>query len=375
MKQRKKVLILSAGEGHASLAKVVEEVAKKNLWEVRTEIPFLMGFNLYRPIYRYWPSLFGVPFKLFYKRVFIELFNKYVSEGKRKNLEKLIVDYQPDLIVTTHFAYLPVLDKLRQKNKYKLINIVTDPVEIHPLLYSQSADINVGFGEEFVRRGLKWGVSKERLKMIGWLVGGEFYQPISSQMRKKVLRKWDFDEEKLTIVVCGGSEGTNAILKMLPELFDEQWASQIQIVIIAGTNKLLKKTIETVYEALRKTGKKLPKLKTLGFTKRMADILRVADLVIGKAGPNLLFESVAAKKPFVAITHIEGQETGNIQLIEELGLGWVAEKRSEFKQLFNQLMNDRNLIHKYDKTIAKVAKRNEIGLKKLEQLMRKLLDE
>ncbi len=372
----KRVLILSAIEGHASLAKVVEEIAKENSLEIKTEIPFSIGFDhLYKPIYRYWPSLLGKPFKLSKNKIFYNLFNEYISKSKRGVIEQLIANNHPDLIVTVHFVYLPILEKLKNRFKFKWLNVVTDPVEIHPLLYSQSADINVGFGEEFVRRGLRWGVSKERLKMIGWLVGGEFYQPISSQMRKKVLRKWDFDEEKLTIVVCGGSEGTNAILKMLPELFDEQWASQIQIVIIAGTNKFLKKTIETVYEALRKTGKKLPKLKTLGFTKRMADILRVADLVIGKAGPNLLFESVAAKKPFVAITHIEGQETGNIQLIEELGLGWVAEKRSEFKQLFNQLMNDRNLIHKYDKTIAKVAKRNEIGLKKLEQLMRKLLDE
>ena len=51
----------------------------------------------------------------------------------------------------------------------------------------------------------------------------------------------------------------------------------------------------------------------------------IADLIIGKAGPNTIFETVAAKKPFIAITHIAGQEDCNLDLIKEYQLGFVEE--------------------------------------------------
>jgi UDP-N-acetylglucosamine:LPS N-acetylglucosamine transferase len=49
----------------------------------------------------------------------------------------------------------------------------------------------------------------------------------------------------------------------------------------------------------------------------MAEVLSASDIVFGKAGPNFLFNVVACKKPFVAITHVGGQEDGNLDIIRK----------------------------------------------------------
>ena len=53
----------------------------------------------------------------------------------------------------------------------------------------------------------------------------------------------------------------------------------------------------------------------------MAEVLGASDIVFGKAGPNFLFDSVACQKPFVSMTHIGGQEDGNVELIKKKKLG------------------------------------------------------
>ncbi len=52
--------------------------------------------------------------------------------------------------------------------------------------------------------------------------------------------------------------------------------------------------------------------------------MAASDVVMGKAGPNVLFESVVLGKPFIATTHFPGQERGNLAFIERYGLGYVA---------------------------------------------------
>ena len=77
------------------------------------------------------------------------------------------------------------------------------------------------------------------------------------------------------------------------------------------------------------------------------------------SGPNFLFDVVAQQKPFVAITHIGGQEDGNIELIKEKKLGWVKEKRGEAADfLLEYLNNPRKYQKKYRENVKQEAVRN-----------------
>ena len=70
----------------------------------------------------------------------------------------------------------------------------------------------------------------------------------------------------------------------------------------------------------------------------------MSDVVIGKAGPNLIFESAACQKPFVAISHISGNEDGNLGMIRDHNLGWVAENPFTAARLIKHIIADPGIL-------------------------------
>jgi UDP-N-acetylglucosamine:LPS N-acetylglucosamine transferase len=101
-------------------------------------------------------------------------------------------------------------------------------------------------------------------------------------------------------------------------------------------------------------------IRNLGWIENMAEVLSACDMVFGKAGPNFMFDCVAREKPFVAITHVGGQEDGNIELLQEKKLGWVKEKAGLAIDFFlDYVENPKKYEEKYVKTIKEEAARNK----------------
>lgn len=110
----------------------------------------------------------------------------------------------------------------------------------------------------------------------------------------------------------------------------------------------------------------------MGWIDNMAEVLAVADIVFGKAGPNFLFDTIAAGKPFVSITHIGGQEDGNIEIIKKKKLGWVKEKNGQLAKFFvRYLRRPKYYNQKYLKTIKKEGKRNRQSIERIWQQVEK----
>ena len=68
--------------------------------------------------------------------------------------------------------------------------------------------------------------------------------------------------------------------------------------------------------------------------------MAAADVVMGKAGPNMLFESVTLGKPFIATNYIPGQEEINLELIRRHQLGWVALTAEDQRNLIQSLSSN-----------------------------------
>jgi UDP-N-acetylglucosamine:LPS N-acetylglucosamine transferase len=101
--------------------------------------------------------------------------------------------------------------------------------------------------------------------------------------------------------------------------------------------------------------------------------MQASDLVIGKAGPNLLFETVATKTPFFAITHIAGQEDGNLDIIKEYKLGYVEENTIKANRLLGDIINHPEKLKKFLPHIEKLATYNRQAANILSQTISKLL--
>ncbi len=367
--KRKRVLIFTADEGHLSLAKAAATTLQE---EYRVKIVNLFGqevfFTLYRFLYRFFPVGMKIPFYLAKFRQSYQLLEKHISQLKRKEIKEEIISYQPDLVITTYFGYLPSLNKLKKSFNFKFINLVSDPVSIHPFLFSPAADYNLVFDKQGVQIGQEIGLKQKQIKAIGWLTQPKFYQPLDSD----IIRKQLGFKNSLTFLICGGSEGTTAILNTLPTLLFSQH-QPLQLIFVSGTNNHLRQVIKQSIKLAKKLGFKQKKILNLGFTQKMAEYITISDVVIGKAGPNLLFETVARKKPFIAINHISGQESGNIELIKRYQLGWVAENPLTFHRLMKRIFHQPQLLETNKRSISLLYQKNKRAITAFRNLCRGLL--
>ena len=59
----------------------------------------------------------------------------------------------------------------------------------------------------------------------------------------------------------------------------------------------------------------------LGFVKNMAEWVRAADVVVTKAGPGTIAESLCCGTPMLLSWYLPGQERGNVEWVVDSGAG------------------------------------------------------
>jgi UDP-N-acetylglucosamine:LPS N-acetylglucosamine transferase len=189
--------------------------------------------------------------------------------------------------------------------------------------------------------------------------------------KEKMRQKMGIKNDRPVIFVGGGSLGTSALPKVLPTLVFLK--KKVTFIFNTGADKLSYGLVERYRKILSKVRKDdVVIIKNMGWIDNMAEVLGASDIVFGKAGPNFLFDSVACQKPFVSITHIGGQEDGNVDLIRKKKLGWVREKSSHLVEfLYEYLDNPKYFEDKFKDTIKKESENNKDSLKKILERIKK----
>ena len=99
-----------------------------------------------------------------------------------------------------------------------------------------------------------------------------------------------------------------------------------------------------------------PDVETLGFTDRIADYYRRADLVVTKAGGLTTFEAIAAGTPLLVLRPFLVQEVGNAEFIERSGIGQVVwSRRADLAACVLQLVQRRDRLDAMRRNMAHLA--------------------
>lgn len=355
--QRKKIAIFSGPEGHLSIAQAIESILSQD-YETKLTMVRDGIFSLYTPIYQFFPMAFKVPHKLSEQQTIRNSLRAVFKRKYQPIITNEIADFQPNLTITTHFMYLPGLEKEKVENNLPLLNIVPDPRTIHPILLSQKASANIVFDQQAVAYANNLVPQTENLAM-GWFVKPKF-QPIKNYV--SIRKKLGLKPNIFTIVFSSGSEGTNAILNLIPSLW--QLPRACQCVVLCGSNKNLLNTVRAVNRVIKRVNPQVS-LIPVGYTHVVHEYYQAADVVAGKAGPNTIFEAIACHKPFLALTHIHGQEDGNLEIIREAGLGWVEENMFKASTLISSLVSNPKLAHNPEKDVKSMAENNRLAGEKL----------
>lgn len=362
MKARRKIGLLTSNEGHFSISEAIREAL-----EAEYDVAIYkqnIAFNLsYKWMYRLMPSLFSIPF--YFKDAFLCLLaRKSFFLMYKKKLIGFLESEKPDLCISTYFMYIAALEWYREETGTQFANIVTDPWSIHPIGLAASPTLNVTFDEtsSVIAQESEFPVT---LQPWGWFVRSRYEKPYDPRASRKAL---GLKPDVLTFLLAGGSEGSVKISELLPHLLKSE--IPLQLIVACGSNRLMYRQIKLMY------GWNLPdhiQLIPLGFTTHLERYLRAADLVIGKAGPNMLFEAVATLTPFFAITHISGQEDGNLDLIKKYQLGYVEERLPQAAELLHDIIRHPQQLAAFQTQLKSLAEYNRSSKTKLLKYVQKMV--
>jgi processive 1,2-diacylglycerol beta-glucosyltransferase len=158
----------------------------------------------------------------------------------------------------------------------------------------------------------------ERRDIMNVIVSGIPLDPVFYQEKNKLeLRKtYGIPEKQKTFVAISGGQGLTALERIIKELFSAK--EPTTIIAIAGDNKILENRLKKLEPP------KHIKLIILGWTNKIDDYLRLADVVISKPGGVTTTECVTLGVPMLAVQPLPGQEEENIEYLLENRYGVVA---------------------------------------------------
>ncbi len=357
------ILTSKTGGGHVSLAEALRDLLEKGTLEkdatdtqnratLQTPAITIIDpqpgfFHLhYRLVSRYALWLWAAEFQFFDTPRRAQWAHHVFSLLVQQQLHTLLDKITPTLIITTYpFLTSEVMRVLAKRaSQIPLVLLFSDANGVHSAwLTEQRTQATFAPTRETYQQALTAGFAAERLHLVGWPVRAQFAQAFlaSQEERDAQLQKLNLVPSRFTIFLQGGGEGAAHITQTVENILTaSDLAGRVQIILAAGTNR-----------ALQEKYKGRGDVAVLPYTKEIAWFMSAADVVMGKAGPNMLFESVMLGKPFIASAYIPGQEQANLAFIQRHGLGWVTLQPAEQRKLITSLIHNPKQIQDMSTTL------------------------
>jgi processive 1,2-diacylglycerol beta-glucosyltransferase len=315
----RKVLLLSAsaGAGHVRAAEAVEQAFKQRKDSNVLEVHHFDVLNYTNKLFRH-----------HYSKAYIDLVNKmpevpgwvydkldkpWKNERRRLALDKLntrpfvklLREYQPDLIVCTHFLPAEIVSWLKAKERLasRQVIIVTD-FDVHAMwLVHHYERYFVAVDEARVYLETL-GIPPEKITVSGIPIDPVF---AIKKDKQEMRAKHGLAPDRTTILLSAGGFGVGSVDALVQSLLPLQ--HRAQVVAICGRNEELKERLNKLASRIKPDANVL--LKPFGYTKEMDELMTASDLVLGKPGGLTTSEALAKGLVFVIVNPIPGQEERN----------------------------------------------------------------
>jgi processive 1,2-diacylglycerol beta-glucosyltransferase len=315
----KKVLLLSAsaGAGHVRAAEAIEKAFRQRMDSERFEVHHFDVLNYTNKLFRH-----------LYSKAYIDLVNKmpevpgwvydkldkpWKNERRRLALDKLntrpfvklLREYQPDLIICTHFLPAEIVSWLKAKERLasRQVIIVTD-FDVHAMwLVHHYERYFVAVDEARVYLEAL-GIPPEKITVSGIPIDPVF----AIKKDKHEMRvKHGLEPDRTTVLLSAGGFGVGSVDALVSSLLPLQ--HRAQVVAICGRNEELKQRLTKLAARMNRDANVI--LKPFGYTTEMDELMTASDLVLGKPGGLTTSEALAKGLVFVIVNPIPGQEERN----------------------------------------------------------------
>lgn len=317
MAKRIMILTASVGSGHNVAASVLEAYFREepDVEAVKVLDVLSLTSNFYHKLYGegYFAAVDAVPWLVgwgydvndapFNSAEILPVWDQVHTAEVAKTIEA----YQPDVIVCTHFLPARLVSLLIKRGRlHASMSVITTDYDFQGLWLS------VPFNRFFVARDetrahmVEIGLPADRITVSGIPVKAVFSQTVE---REEVLARYQLRPDVPTLLISAGAAGgtyTEAIVAQTLRM-----RNNFQAVVACGRNELLKDKITALVAS------QADRYRVVGIVNDMPDLMRAANLFVGKPGGLSSSECMAAGLPMVLINPIPGQEVRNSDFLLE----------------------------------------------------------
>ena len=268
-------------------------------------------------------------------------------------LKHLILEKQPDIVVSTHPFSSQMVSYLKRKGKVSctLATIMTDFASHEQWLVGHEyAEYFFVSNENMEKELIDFGVDKNKIHVTGIPMSDRFLEKFD---KNEVCNLFSLNPEKPVILFFGGGEfglGKERTIQVLRSLITQ--VPDYQIVTIAGKNEKLKEKFENLANELNANAR----VKVLGFTDKVPELMSISSLVVTKPGGLTTTESLASNLPILIINPIPGQEEQNAEFLEAHGAGIWLKKHDDPNEVISNLFNSKEKLEEMKENTKKLAK-------------------
>jgi processive 1,2-diacylglycerol beta-glucosyltransferase len=357
-----KILVLSAsvGAGHLRAAQAVELALKQLAPDADVRNVDVL-------------TLTNAPFRKIYGEAYLDLVNKAPhvlgffydlmdrpkkphSKGealrliwKKLNLKKfceLIECERWDIVVNTHFLPAEIIRSLKKSGKLRLpqITVVTD-FDAHALWVNDPLDPYCCATDEASVYLQSLGVAEKRIAVTGIPIHPLFSKPRDADDARKA---HGITGDRPVVLQLAGGFGVGPIEKLTRSILSIH--EPLDLVVVAGRNEKLKKQLEAVDTPPRH------RLKVMGFTDKMDELMAAADVVVSKPGGLTTSEVLARGAAMAIVNPIPGQESRNSDFLLENGAAIKINSAATLPYKLGKLLGDTRRLESLKRNARRIAK-------------------
>ena len=376
--KKKKVLITYAtyGSGHKTVANYIYDYLNKHSnYEIKIidlmDYENIIGLISKKAFEQNFKSqfsslMFSVTYALFdnktatipYKQITKAIF-------KNKKLQNDIIEFNPDLLISSHFFGNIILGMLNKKKltNCKIISIITDYRSHEMWLKDEKSMDGIIVSNDIVKQELiNKKINPKKIYPYGIPIKENFSDINNIDDVKK---KYAVDNgNKTFLFFAGGSAGSSFSYKYFKRLLEEQL--DINVIYVCGKNESIQRKADKLVKKYN-----YKNVKVIGFSNEVNNLLAISDVVITKPGGISITECLESKKPMILIPGNGGQEIYNAKFVCKNGYGLNSKTPRKFIKNVNKLVKRKTLIYSMNKKLNKYN--NNKSVEKIYKLSTKLI--
>jgi processive 1,2-diacylglycerol beta-glucosyltransferase len=214
-----------------------------------------------------------------------------------------------DLAINTHFLPTEIIAALRRDGDLDLPQVtVTTDFETHRLWVHNPCERYFTATDEGALYLQTWGVPADATRVTGIPVHPFFSRP---KDRAECLRRQGLVGDRPVVLQVAGGFGVGPVARIFEQLLKVQ--RPLEVVVVTGRNEKAREQLA----AVRTPGRH--RIKVLGFTDQMDELMAAADLIVSKPGGLTTSEALARGLAMVVVNPIPGQESRNSDYLLENG--------------------------------------------------------